>query len=205
MNNEHRISYRGEVNLFFLLQQLQQGSEPAFAKIYDQFSRQLYRNILRMVNDEDIAQEILQDLFLTVWVKRAKLDPNKSFTPFLYKVAKDMIYDHYRKVANNKRIIDHLIITTVDHVTNAEDSIIDREMYDLLMRAIEHLPAQRKQVFKLCKFEGKSYQEVGEILGISPNTIRNQIVAANKSVKEYFLLNHDVAILFIVTSLAHLL
>jgi len=189
------------IDTIFLLKQLQLGSEDAFSKIYDHFSKPLYRNILRLVQDEEIAQELLQDLFLHVWTKREQIDPDKTFWPYLYKIAKWLVLNHFRKVAQDKRLITHLIITTVDHVTNVEESLIDQETRALLMKAIEHLSPQRKEVFKLCKFEGKSYQEVGDILGISTATIRNQIVAANKSVKEFFLLNNNLAILFIISTL----
>ncbi|EHQ25549.1 RNA polymerase sigma factor [Mucilaginibacter paludis] len=188
-----------KTNITLLLNQLQQGSERAFAKIYDHCSRPLYRNILFLVKDEEVAQELLQELFLTVWTRREQIDPDKAFWPYLYMVARWLVLNHFQKVARDKRLIDHLIITTVDHVTNAEENMIDQETYELLMRAIEDLPPQRKQVFKLCKFEGKSYQEASEILGISTSTIRNQIVSANKSVKEFFLLNTDLAVFLIVS------
>ncbi|NHA02499.1 sigma-70 family RNA polymerase sigma factor [Mucilaginibacter sp. HC2] len=199
-NDYHKSS--NEVNLSFLLHQLQQGSELAFSKIYDHFSKPLYRNILFLVKDEEIAQELLQELFLTIWIKREQIDPDKKISAFLYKTANWLVLKHFRKIAQDKRLINHLIITTVDHVTPTEDIIIDKEIHDLLARAIENLPPQRKKVFKLCKFEGKSYQEAGELLGISTETIRNQIVAANKSVKEFFLLHNDVAILFITCSIS---
>jgi len=185
------------VNTTFLLHQLQQGSERAFSKIYDHFSRSIYRHVLKLVSDEDIAEEILQEVFLTVWIKRDKIDPAQPFWAYLYKVAKWLIFAHYRKIAQDKRLLEHLIITSIDKVTNAEEVLIDHETHALLVKAIEHLPPQRKQVFKLCKLDGKSYQEVADLLGISTSTISNQIVAANKSVKEFFLLNADLAILFI--------
>ncbi len=193
-----------EVNLSSLLHRLKQGDERAFSKIYDHFSRSLYRKILRLVNDDEVAQELLQELFLKVWVKRESINPEQSFWPYLYEGAKWLVYKHYRRIAYNKRLLDHLIITTVPHDTNAEELLIDQETQELLIQAIEHLPPQRKQVFKLCKFEGKSYQEVAEMLGISTSTISNQIVAANKSVKEYFLLNNNLIVLFIIPTIVYL-
>ena len=193
------------VNITLLLNQLRQGCPRAFSKIYDHFSRPIYRHIRKLVYEEEVAEEILQEVFLAVWNKREKIDPAQSFWPYLYQVAKLLVYSHYRKVAQNKRLLDHLIITSVDRVTNAEELLIDRETHELLIRAIERLPPQRKQVFKLCKLEGKSYQEVADQLGISTSTINQQIVAANKSVKEFFLLNNNLALLFItctVTCLA---
>jgi len=196
-------------NTTFLLSQVKQGNEAAFAKIYDHFSKQIYRSILFLVKDDDTAQELLQELFLHVWKQRELIIPEISFWPYLYKVSKWLVHNHFRKIAQDKRLIDQLIITTVDYVLDAEHSMIDQETHALLAKAIENLPPQRRQVFKLCKFEGKSYQEVSEIMGISPATINNQIVEANKSVKQFFRLNHDLAVILFMclgsTIIAHAL
>lgn len=193
------------VNPTLLLRQLQLGSEQAFSKIYDLYSKPLYYNILRLIKDENIAQEILQELFLKLWLNRERIDPEKKWLSYLYEMAHRLVIDQFRKAAKDQRIINHLILITVDHVINVEDQFINRENHELLSKAIENLPAQRKQVFKLCKIEGKSYQEAAELLGLSPITIRNQIVAANKSLKEFFLLNNDLAIIFITSTLGILL
>jgi len=186
-------------NLTFLIQQLQQGSEHAFTMLYDKYSKQLYRNIVRLVKDEDTARELLQDLFLKIWENRWNINPDKSFKSYLYKIAENLIYAHFGKIAKDNRLIAKLVSSYVDFDTNAEDAIIRQENHDLLKKAITSLSPQRKQVFTLCKLEGRSYEEVSNELGISTSTIRDHIVKANKAVKQYFLLNQDVAVLFIIS------
>jgi RNA polymerase sigma-70 factor (ECF subfamily) len=172
-----------------LLQQLQQGSVHAFTAIYDLFSKPLYRNILRMVKDEAIAEELLQDLFFKLWVKRHDLDTEKPLKPYLYKIGASLVYKHFRKEAQDQRLINQLIIDTVDHATDAEQAVIDKEMQTLLGMAIAQLSPQRKQVFTLCKLEGKSYSEVGAVLGTSNETVKDHIVKANKAIRHFFLHN----------------
>jgi RNA polymerase sigma-70 factor (ECF subfamily) len=186
-------------NLKFLIHQLNQGSEQAFTLLYDKYSKQLYRNILRLVKDEDIAQELLQDLFLKIWVNRWNINPDKSFKSYLYKIAENLVYTYFGKIAKDNRLIAKLVISYVDFDNNAEEAIIYQENHDLLKKAITSLSPQRKQVFTLCKLEGRSYEEVSKELGISASTIRDHIVKANKAVKQYFLLNQDVAVLFIIS------
>jgi RNA polymerase sigma-70 factor (family 1) len=185
------------VNTESLLIELQAGSDSAFAKIYDHFSKPLYRNILHMVVDEDAAKELLQDLFLKFWIKRMDLDVTKPLKPYLYRMAANLTYNHFRKVAQDKRLISQLILTTVEHISNIEDAIVDRETTALLHHAISSLPPQRKRVFTLCKLEGKSYSEVTVMLGISEATINEHIVKANKTIKQYFLRNKEIAVLLI--------
>ncbi|WP_426672004.1 RNA polymerase sigma factor [Mucilaginibacter sp. McL0603] len=188
-------------NLKLLIQQLQTGSEKAFTALYDKYSTQLYRNILRLVKDDDIAQELLQDLFLKIWESRQYIKIEGSFKSFLYKVAENLVYAHFRKIAKDNRLIAKLIISYDDFETNVEETIISRENHDLLKKAIENLSPQRKQIYTLCKLEGKSYEEVSNELGISTSTVRNQIVKANKSIKQYFTLNQDMVIVLLASQI----
>ncbi|MEB0261815.1 sigma-70 family RNA polymerase sigma factor [Mucilaginibacter sp. 10I4] len=188
-------------NLRLLILQLQQGGEQAFTILYDQYSKQLYRNILRLVKDEDIAQELLQDLFLKIWESRENINPEKSFKSFLYKVAENLVYGYFRKIAKENRLIAKLVISYVDFDTNAEEAMISKENHDLLKKAIANLSPQRKQIYTLCKLEGKSYEEVSNELGISTSTIRNQIVKANKAFKQYFSLNQDLVIILLTSQI----
>jgi len=180
-----------------LLQQLQKGSEQAFVKIYDTYSAPLYRNILRLVKDEEIAQELLQDLFLKVWERRAAIKLEGSFKSFLYKVSENLVYKHFRKIAQDNRLVEKLIASSVQYETNAEDSIVSRETSELLQKAIDNLSPQRKQIYTLCKLEGKSHEEVSKELGISTSTVNNHIVKANQAVKHFFLANTELAALLI--------
>jgi len=184
-------------NLTLLLQQLQQGSEQAFTLLYDQYSKQIYRNILRLVKDQDIAQELLQDLFLKVWERREAIQVEGSFKSFLYKVSENLVYKHFRKIAQDNRLVEKLITSSAHLDTNIEDLIVSRETHDLLKKAIDNLSPQRKQIYIACKLEGKSHEEVSRELGISTSTINNQIVKANKAVKHFFLANTELAVLLI--------
>ena len=185
-------------NLKFLIQQLQEGSERAFTILYDKFSKQLYRNILRLVKDEFIAQELLQDLFLKVWENRQNIKIEGSFKSFLFKVAENLVFMYFRKVAKDNRLIENLIRANIEFDINAEEIIISRQDQELLYAAIANLPPQRKQVYTLCKLEGKSYEEVSKELGISTSTISDHIVKANKTVKQFLQVNNGIALLFIV-------
>lgn len=185
-------------NLKLLIQQLQRGSERAFTILYDKFSKQLYRNILRLVKDEFIAQELLQDLFLKVWENRQNIKIEGSFKSFLFKVAGNLVFMYFRKVAKDNRLIENLIRANIEFDINAEEIVISRQDQELLYAAIAKLPPQRKQVYTLCKLEGKSYEEVSKELGISTSTISDHIVKANKTVKQFLQLNNGIALLFIV-------
>ncbi len=189
------------INTTFLLQQLRQGSEQAFTLLYDQYSKPLYKNILYLVKDEDIAQELLQDLFLKIWEIRQTIKQEGSFKSFLYKVAENMVYMHFRKTAKDNNLIAQLVMSYVDYEAPSEDTFLSEQNYELLKQAIQNLSPQRKLIYILCKFKGKSYEEVSNELGISISTIRDHIVKGNKTVKQFFFHNKDIAIVFIASQL----
>lgn len=184
-----------------LIVKLSLGNVDAFTELYDVYSRQLYRNLYRLVKDEFVAEELLQDLFLKIWEHREKIDPEKSFKSFLYKVAENLVYTHYRKLAKDKRMVDKLTLVPNDFTPDPEEIMIRKEGHNLLRMAIENLSPQRKQIYTLCKLEGKSYDEVSTELGISPSTIQDHIVKGNKAVKKFLNLHRDIAVVLITAQL----
>jgi len=88
-------------------------------------------------------------------------------------------------------------------LSSYEDPIqfLQEEKANLLESAIQQLPAQRQQVFRLCKLEGKSYKEASELLGISVSTISDHIVKATKSIKIYFESNRPLSVILLLFAL----
>jgi RNA polymerase sigma-70 factor (ECF subfamily) len=165
---------------------LQRGDEGAFETIYGLYSHRLFGRLLKLVKTEAQAQEILQDVFIKLWQHRHSLDPEKSFRSFLFKIAENKVYDFFRKAARDKRMEASLISLSTTNYINIEEYTREEENLRLLYKAIESLPPQRQQVFRLCKLEGRSYKEVSELLSISLSTISDHIVKATKAIKEYF-------------------
>jgi RNA polymerase sigma-70 factor (ECF subfamily) len=182
-----------------LLDRLAEGDAPAFTALYERYSLKLYTNILRLVKSEDTAKEILQDLFLKIWELRGQIDPEKSFKSFLYKIAGNLVYDHFRKVSRDKKLSDSLLYMLEEAYSHSEESVIYNESLELLNAAIGQLPEMRKKVYVLGKIEGKSYEEISAQLGISHSTISDHIVKANRFIKTYLTTRTDVALSLIIT------
>jgi len=184
-----------------LLDKLIQGDESAFTLLYRSYSSMLFAKINRMVNDEETAKELLQDVFFKLWLQRENIDIEKSFKSFLFTIAVNLVYDHFRKIAKDRKYAQSVLETAVDYYTHSEEALENKESMKLINEAIDLLPPQRKQIFMLCRFEGKTYEQVAELLSISPSTVRDHIVKGNKIVKEYLLKNPDVLVYsFIVAS-----
>ena len=183
-----------------LLSQLKQDDEQAFEKIYKLYSARLYGNLLKLVKTEPEAQEILQDVFMKIWDNRRSIDTNKSFRSYLFKIAENKVYDFFRKMARDKKKETAWVALFSSASLTEEELLLTDKNDAMLNSAIELLPPQRRQVFRLCKLEGKSYKEVSELLGISVSTISDHIVKATKSIRNYFEDNEQALMMLLVLS-----
>lgn len=166
---------------------LKNGNIKGFDMLYKQYRSGLYANIYRLVKDTDIASSILQDVFITVWQNRAKIDAEKSFQSFLYNIAKNKVYDFFRKVSRDIKLQNQLISAYKElEYTSLEQDLYLKEDIKELKKAIEDLPEKCREVFNLCKIEDKSYKEVAKLLNISTATINNHIVKASRILKRRF-------------------
>lgn len=188
-----------------ILTELAEGDEEAFAKLYEVYSARLFGNLLKLTQSELIAQEILQDVFIKIWDNRQTIDPNNSFRSYLFKIAENKVYDFFRKSVRDKKLHTQILASTTIQYTHIEEKLIAKENISIIQAAIKALSPQRQQVFRLCKIEGKSYEEVSNILGISTSTISDHIVKATRSVHKYVDAKYDIptciSFLFLLTYL----
>jgi RNA polymerase sigma-70 factor (ECF subfamily) len=168
-----------------LLVKLKAGDTNAFEQIYRSYSNRLFGNLLKLLRSETEAQEILQEAFLKIWQNRAQIDPERSFRSYLFKIAENKVFDHFRKAALEKRA--QIQLSRASDIDNSlvDSMLLDKENLQVLTKAIDKLPPQRRQVFILVKLQGKTYKEVSEQLGISASTISDHIVKATKSIRDY--------------------
>lgn len=182
-----------------LLYRLQKGDYRAFELLYDKYRMLLMGKVFRLVKSEELTADIIQDLFLKIWNNRENVDPEKSFRSFLYKISENLVFDFYRKAARDRElfrgVFDNLN-TQYDHV---EEYINKKDVEKQLQHVLDILPPQCRKVYLLFKFEGKSYQEISDMLGISLSAVNNHITKANNLIKKHFPSENLVA-LYVVFS-----
>ena len=185
-----------------LLVKLAEGDEYAFEQLYLTYSPKIYSKILQLVKQTEVAEEILQDVFVKIWEKRETLDNQKSFKSFLYTIAKNLVVDLFRRAALDRQMLEKFII---DHtelyypLDNLDDP--GSESKAILQKALDTLPPQRKKIYTLIKLEGNSYHEVAELMGISTSTINDHVVKATKSLKAHFDKNDVLLVALLATLL----
>ncbi|SMD02192.1 RNA polymerase sigma-70 factor, ECF subfamily [Pedobacter africanus] len=180
-----------------LLILLKQGDDHAFEEIYHLHSNRLYNNLLRLVKSEDMAMDLLQDLYVKLWNNRSAIDVDKSIGSYLFSIAKNLAIDFFRKAARETSLQNHLIAVGTELHNHVDEVFFHKETAAILDKAIQALPPQQQKIFNLCKMEGKSYEEAASILGISSATVGNQLVKAVKSVKTAMLSSKDALVIIL--------
>src|SRR5690554_5808381 len=173
-----------------LLLQLRRGDHRAFEQLYKQHSRPLLAMLDKRLADPQEADDILQELFVKVWERRAQVDPEKPFAGYLYRIGQRMVVDHYRRLARLAVVHNEVQHGQTELSNSTDEQVAHKETEALLQQAVAQLPKQQGRAFRLCKLEGKSYKEAAEIMQISPETVHAHLAKAMQSVKAYFQTNH---------------
>lgn len=161
---------------------LNAGEMIAFEWLYNTYKHQLAGNLLKLVKTSDIAEDILHDVFVKVWENRTKIDPTRSFEGYLYRIAANMVADFYRKISKDRNYQKQLISIQETVYQHIDELLENKYRKELIDKALTELPPKCRTVFQLCKIEGRSYEEVSNLLQISPNTISNHLNRANKKI-----------------------
>jgi RNA polymerase sigma-70 factor (ECF subfamily) len=167
-----------------LIHLLSQGSEYAFTEIFDHYRGPVYGTAFKFLKSEQASEEIVQDIFLKIWIKRDELPTVQNFDAFLFTMARNAILDRLRKTANEK-IAQQVLAKQQNFTDNTDHRVQDSQYQQILEQAIDQLSPQQRQVFRLAKMEGYSYKEIGEELGISVLTVKVHMNKALQSLREY--------------------
>lgn len=176
-----------------LLRGLRLGSEDAFTILYKHYSVPLYHNILSLVKDENAAEELVQDVFSKIWKHKAKIDIEKSFAAYLFVTARNRVYDFFQQLNRDQTLQRRVMTIASEGYDHIERALFAKENADLLRRAMDTLPPQRRRAFELCKIEGLTYRQASEEMGISLSTIKDHMVNALDSIRLYISRNIGVA------------
>src|SRR6185312_540720 len=155
-----------------------EGLEAEFSKMVRDHAENLHLLALRVTKCEQIAKDVVQEVFLKLWEHRNRFQQIENKEAWLYRVTENKLIDHLRKIAADKRLKIKTWNRILDLNNDTEQRLAARESGQLISRAIENLPAQRKLIFRMNREASLSYQQIAEELQISRHTVKNQLSSA---------------------------
>lgn len=162
-----------------ILQRVAQGDERAFAALFNHFHQPLGLHIFKFTKSEQLAEEVVQDVFLKIWLNRKLLVNIDNFRVYLFVISKNAALNCLKKVAYESARITDLDpqADTVAAESNEED-----HRYLLIDEAIDRLPPQQKQVYLLRRHERLSYSDISDRMKISKETVKKYLQIGTESI-----------------------
>jgi RNA polymerase sigma-70 factor (family 1) len=184
-----------------VLELLAQGNEFAFTLLFDHYRGRIFTVAVRFLKSRELAEEVVQEVFLKIWTRREDLLTVLNFEAYLITIARNLVFDLVKDIAR-ETITRNDFVSNVQQPIGADEGLIEEQYRELLNEAVSQLPPQQKQIFRLAKVEGLSHQAIAEQLHLSRLTVKTHMAKALQSIREN-LQHHIISIclLFLIPGL----
>jgi RNA polymerase sigma-70 factor (ECF subfamily) len=154
---------------------LRDGDHAAFTEIYDRYKGILYIHALKLLKDEDEAQDVIHELYASLWNKSKDYNLDIPLKAYLYRGVKNRVFD----IFSHQKIRDGYIEKFAEVIDKGEwttdQKIREKELIAAIDEGLNLLPAKMREVFELSRFANLSHKEIGKELNISDKTVKTQV------------------------------
>lgn len=178
-----------------LLVQVSAGNEFAFSKLFDLYHQKLGTYIYRITDNAELAEEVVQDVFLKIWTSRKALEKVQNFNAYLFTISKNHALNCLRQQSKEWLLQKEWF---VENTTLTKD-FGTVQYYNLLDKAIDRLPKQQQKIYLLSRHERLKYAEIATKLNLSKETVKKYLKIANHSITSYLIAQHLLPIILLMT------
>ena len=159
--------------------------ERSFKRLFDIFAGRLYQFSFSFVKSKSVAEEVVSDVFLKVWINRSELVNIQNIKAYLFKSTYNTSLNYLDEMKRKNAVsLDDLEVDLGVDLICPETELINKELKSIIEQSIEDLPPRCKMIYKLAKVEQMKYKDIGELLDISVKTINHQLSIALKKIGE---------------------
>ncbi|MFH0779515.1 MAG: RNA polymerase sigma factor [Parcubacteria group bacterium] len=157
-----------------------------FEKMVFQYEKAIFSHILGLVRQKETAEDLTQEVFIKFYKNLNKIDPDKSFKSWLYRIATNTVYDYWRRRREKRELL------IIDGEENSFETIEEEDAYLLiankndLARALEKIKPIHKTIILMHYYQEFSYEEIATALEIPINTVKTHLHRAKKELKEKY-------------------
>ncbi len=167
-----------------LLPSLRNGDQRAFEVIYDFFSDRLYRYVHSRVRVKETSEEIVQEIFVSLWIRRESLEITISIGSYLYGAAKHKILSHIRSDIVRKKYAADFTLFCAERMDNSSQELMElKDLQQIIDDRVTELPKKCQTAFRMSRMEHEPIQRIAERMNISNRTVENYISQALKHLR----------------------
>ncbi len=167
-----------------IIEELRRGSMLAFNQLYEMYSGMLFSFSKSLLKSDDEAEDIVQDTFLKVWIKRKDISPEYAFKSYIFTLAKNQILSGFRNKVIHLNIDNHINELELVLDENAETIFFNQEIHRLISYSESQLSEFQLKIFNMSKKEGLSTKEIALKLEVSQQTIKNNLSQIMKILRQ---------------------
>ncbi|MDP4129672.1 MAG: sigma-70 family RNA polymerase sigma factor [Bacteroidota bacterium] len=168
-----------------LLSRIAGGDEKAFGKFYQETNGGIYNAVMAYVKDPEAARDIVQVVYIRIWNRRQMLSTVCSLKNYLFILARNAVFDHFKRVTIETKWLAALREQTPELHNNVIVSVQERECNLLLLQSISLLPSRQRQVYLLANEQELSYAEIAAQMHVSRFTVKRHLELARRFVRRY--------------------
>lgn len=192
-NDEHSLVLR-----------LINGDEEAFCELYASYKNRLIYFAMRFLKSRDYAEDIFQDAFTIIWQSRRFINPDASFSNYLYTIVRNRILNQLRNLENHDKLREHILSQAVDYTNETHEKVLENDLKQLIDKGLQMLTPRQQEIFKMSREQHLSHREIAETLGITVNTVQESISTSLRTLRTYLVkhsvLDVDIVLLLICLS-----
>ncbi|MBZ4037662.1 RNA polymerase sigma-70 factor [Flavobacterium sp. 17A] len=158
-----------------LIDLLKKDDQLAYTEIFERYSRVLVNHAYKILNNRDEANDVVQEVFLSIWNRRMELIITGTLSSYLYKATKNRILNHIAHEKVVSRYVDSISNFIENDYVFADSKLRERELESIIAKEIALLPEKMREVFLLRKVEELSYDEIALQLNITDKTAKQQV------------------------------
>jgi len=158
--------------------QEQKIGDEEFRKLYERYYRPGLTFLVSIVKSREDAENMLQDVFMKLWLRKEKLAFDTGLQAYIFASLRNIAFDFLKKLEREEQVRKSFFEQMAER-----DDVMDETMVSAVAGAVEKLTEKRRMILRLNIEEGKSYQEIAEIMRISKNTVKNQLIKAKQHLK----------------------
>ena len=163
------------------------GDEDAFCELYAAYKNRLIYFAMRFLKSREYAEDVFQDAFTVVWQSRRFIDPDASFSSYLYTFIRNRLLNQLRDAANEEKLKESILSQALDYTDDTKREVMLNDLKFIISRALEQLTPRQREIFEMSREAQLSHKEIAGELGISVNTVQEHISSSLKIIRTYLI------------------